>query len=290
MAERETRRELLRRGATVAGVAGAAWVAPQLVSRDAAMAAASDCTGTQGFFTWNRAAYTTGQRSGAPGGANQMDTVSGWTGHPTYTTLGGATTTPVTITYRMENTTFLNTGAAPDGGQGHGVSSANNSATFKSYRVSKIGTTGSGPPAGNILTVVIVFSQLVGCPAIEIGDNDNNLPTSTTCTAPVAGAAPYWADGLTAVGYTLPGAGGSTVATTRIAGTGGTNITPAVGAAGPWSAIACQSIPQNSSASNLTIQAVSAVRELRLQYTSNFQDTTGTGAQHIALGNISFYY
>lgn len=289
-----SRRQLLRTGAIGAGIAGAAWVTPSVLTLDALGAASIPCTGRQGYFTWNRTAYTNGQRSGAPGNGNPMTNVNGWANHPTYTappgTTGG-TTTGITIRYTMQNFTYLDTsGTTP---LGHGVSTAGDSATFKSYRVSKIGTTGNGPPLDNVLDLLIEFSAPVGCPVFEIGDADNSLPTTGSgpgCTSPVSGSSPYWADGVAITGYTAAGGGGSTVATQRIAGAGGTNISPGVGSAGPFGALACQSVPQNSNASNLTVQALGTVRGLRLQYRSRFHDTVGNGAQHIALGNISFYY
>jgi len=225
-----------------------------------------------------------------------MNTGSGWTGHPSFTSTAYTTTTPVTITYILAaSLTFLNTGTAPDGGQGHGVSSAGNSAVFKSYRVSKVGpSNGNGPTLNDSMAIVLQFSQTIGCPTIVIGDIDNQLPTTGSgnfgCTAPVAATNPFWADGLSAVGYPGLNSTGTPVAVNRITAAGtGVNVTPATGA-GPWHPLACQSIPQNSNDSTITLQATGPLRELRLQYISNYHDTVGLGNQHIALGDITFFY
>lgn len=65
-----TRRGLLRVGAIGAGVAGAAWVAPSVLTMDAA-AAGSPCST---FSTFNWAPYTSGQ-AGTGGLGNQVDGV-----------------------------------------------------------------------------------------------------------------------------------------------------------------------------------------------------------------------
>jgi hypothetical protein len=212
---------------------------------------------------------------------------SGWTSHPTFTSTAYTTATPITIAYQLLGTTFLNTsGSTPEG---HGVSNAGGSATFKSYRVSKDGN----PTLGNIMTIVIQFSQSVSCPTLVIGDVDNSLPTGVNgCSGTNAPTGPRWADVVSATGYTMPNAGGSTVPVVRIAGaTGtGTNISPGVGAFGPWNAISCASIPQSSGVSDLTIQVGGTIRELRIDYVSNYADTVSTGNQHIALGDITFLY
>jgi hypothetical protein len=285
------RRAFLKK-AGIAGTAVAAWTAPQIMSGRAAFAQGSvPCVGDPGFFTWNRSVYTNAQRSGSPGSANPMTNAAGWASHPTFTDTSYTTTTGVTITYRLEDFGFLNTsGTTPEG---HGVSNATGSATFKSYRISKDGN----PTLDDAMTIVIQFSTDVTCATLVIGDIDNQLPTGTatdagTCTGTNTPTASRWADQISAVGYTDVDAGGSTVDVVRIAGAvgSGTNVTPGVGTSGPWNAIGCGGIAQTSNASDLTLQVDGTIRELRLDYISDFQDTVSTGNQHIALGDITFFF